>query len=818
MAHRLYLYNIDVKTKEEYPHYLGEWNYEIPPLLIPLFSGNPRSKGKLMYFDKEEGVSRLRLFYQLLADHYQLGHQKGYEEPVNKMFEFLDDLPYHTLMINAWDVFNMNEDSHSDQAKEWIEEIKEQNQLYTKAIEDGNILILQEEILKRSGYSSFLEMLETDWIDYGLGYWNDDAYQDTTETFEENGLFGLKDHKGNCLLAPVYEEIFAFNDEGTAVAQKNGKFGYIKNDGSTHIECRYEDAFDAFSIEGKEYGIVKENGQFGIISISAGEWSVPNVYDEMDLLYSGLFNARKADGFRVIDLLNREVIADHSETPFDFDYHELIFKKQAGSSKRAYYTLKGTYLGEYPEDTLSPVTNGYYWVSPNKFQKKISIIKPDGSFLDTEIDTITVLGNYTSLAYRKDKKWRIYDLIHSCFRLEDRLLENVHIGWFTQFMKDIFVISGLGGTGLYEACNDRWLIPFSAENTKIEACSQEIFRIITQDGMLYYDQKTDATSDLYDCISEGMDYHDQLLCLFKNDRMFILDNNRLLHQVSDFQMGSLYEKKYNLRGKDQKYFLDFYRAWTDKMGGGYEVYFDDDTLKSRADQYIKEGTMKDAVRLYSLGAERGNADMQLELGFILTDQSNPEFYDLQKGISLYEKAAEKNQTYAWNNLGYHYQNGIGYPRNIKKALKCYQKSAELGNATALGNLGDLYFYGELLLKDYDKALEYYKQAEKKYSFNEENVSEIYFQKKDYSSLKRYLKKDRDQTYSLIYHGIMHDLGYGVKQDSKKAIVYYEKALEHNRYLYALERLLYYYKDDPSFADPSKYKQWIAYAKENDMDI
>lgn len=818
MAHRIYLYNSDLKTKEQYPHYLGEWNYEIPPLLIPLFSGNPRSKGKLMYFDKEEGVSKLRLFYQLLADHHELHHKKFYEEPVGKMFEFLESLPYDTFVMDAWDVFNMNEESHTSQAKEWIEEIRENTQLYQRSIESGDVNILQEEILKRSGYGSFLEMLETDWINYGLGYWNDAAYKDTTETFEENGLFGLKDSKGNSILAAVYDEIFTFSDEGTALVQKNGLFGYIRNDGSTAVECMYQDAFDTLSIHDREYGIVQSDNHLGIIDINTGEWTVPNEYDQLELLYEGLFNAKKTEGFRVIDVHNREIIADRSETAFDFDYHELIFRKQPGSSKRVYYTLKGIYLGEFPEDTLTQMTNGYYWVSPNKFQKKISIIQPDGCLLASEIDKIIVLDNYTSLAYLKDRKWKIYDMVSSGFRLDDQVLDQVHMGWYPQFMKNVFVISGPDGTGLYDAGEGFWLIPLSAGNLKIEACNQEIFRISVRDGMFYYDQKTDTKSLKYDYICEGLDYETQLLCLFRNEDMFILDKMRKVHEVSDFQMGMMYGKKHNLRGKDQAYFVNFYTVWKNRKGEGYESYFDDGTLMSAAAACFKEGKTGDAVRLYSLGADRDNADMMLELGFILTDPGIPKFYDLQKGLSLYEKAAQKDQSYAWNNLGYHYQNGIGYPKNVKKALKCYQKAADLGNATAMGNLGDLYFYGELLLKDYDRALEYYKQAEKKYSFNGQNISEIYYQKGAYADLHRYLKKDRDEPYSLIYYGIMYDHGYGVKQNTKKAMGYYEKALGHSTYYYALERLLYYYKDDPSFADPEKWEYWRAFAKDNDMDI
>jgi TPR repeat protein len=68
----------------------------------------------------------------------------------------------------------------------------------------------------------------------------------------------------------------------------------------------------------------------------------------------------------------------------------------------------------------------------------------------------------------------------------------------------------------------------------------------------------------------------------------------------------------------------------------------------------------------------GNTDMMVELGYIYVHDDYPEFYDLEKGLALYEKAASKNHAIAWNNLGYHYQNGIGYPQDIK-SFKVFQE-------------------------------------------------------------------------------------------------------------------------------------------------
>lgn len=143
MAHRIYVYNIDTDTKEMFPFELAEWNYNIPPLMVLLFSHNIRSKGVYLYANKEEGILNLRRFYDLLGEIYQLQYKKVFHEPVNHMVSFLENLPYDTFKIDATDVFNMNEDKHSQQAKEWVLEIQEQTEWFEQAIREQNLAPLQ---------------------------------------------------------------------------------------------------------------------------------------------------------------------------------------------------------------------------------------------------------------------------------------------------------------------------------------------------------------------------------------------------------------------------------------------------------------------------------------------------------------------------------------------------------------------------------------------------------------------------------------------------------------------------------------------------
>src|SRR5690606_25642528 len=137
-------------------------------------SSGIRSQGTQLYANKEDGIARLRYFYALLADVYQLHYKKKYAEPVNKMFEFLESLPFDTFQIDGRDVFNMNVEKHTEQASDWVDEIRTTGALYTQAFEQQSLDPLQK-ILQLSGYDTFLEMLETDWINYGLGLWEEHA-------------------------------------------------------------------------------------------------------------------------------------------------------------------------------------------------------------------------------------------------------------------------------------------------------------------------------------------------------------------------------------------------------------------------------------------------------------------------------------------------------------------------------------------------------------------------------------------------------------------------------------------------------------------
>jgi len=823
MAHRIYIYNVNLKTKETYSSFLAEWNYEIPILILPLFSANIRSKGSQLYANKEDGIARLRYFYALLADRYQLHYKKRYYEPVNRMFEFLEALPFDTFQIDGRDVFNMNAEKDTLQAKDWAEEIKMKALLYEQAVDEQSLDPLNQ-LVEESGYASFLDALQTGWIDYGLGLWAEELLQEKgAEVFEEGGKQGLKDAKGDLLIPAVYDEIFEFNEQGVAVVERNGQYGYIHASGAELVPCQYREAFDARHINGNNYAEVEVSGKRGILHIDTKQLSIPAIYDELDWIAYGFLNARQGDGHLLLSVEGRLIIPDPAPESFVYDYNKLFYSRQKGTIKRRYYRMDGQYLGTFLEGSLEPLANQYFWIKPNKLQPKIAVIKPDGTVLEEGIDRIIVLDDYRSIAYLKNKRWQIYSLEQGIFRLMDSLIDKVGVDSIQQHRKDIFVVGCSQGQGIYDAHRGEWLLEPAIDHLKIEHCFLDFMRIHCPQGMYYFDTKLNFCSELYDYICSPFHYpapeaiSGELLLLFKGDKLFRLDMQRNIVEIPETEFGYLYTERYQLQGRDQSYFVQFYQAWTKRKGEGYEQYFDNDTLLEKGKKLDAEGKVSEAIRLLTIAADRGSADSQYFLGNIYTD-ADYEGMDIAKGKSFYEQAMAQNHAQAWNNWAFLYATAHGVEFDIAKALKGYQQAAALGEAQAMSNLGNWYYEGVYVEQDHALALDYFKQAEKAGIPNDAQMAEIYYQRQDYTNLLRYLKRDTANQFAAIYYGILYEEGLGVKQSLPKAIRYYEQANEQNVYAYAVNRLLQLYAAHGAAANTDKYEFWLHFAKENAVEI
>ncbi|KYH07353.1 hypothetical protein A1704_01380 [Chryseobacterium cucumeris] len=820
MAHRIYLYNYDQKANQTFDTYLGEWNYEIPLLLYPLLAEEIKVEGVEFFSDKNQGIVQLRYFFNLLADTFQLHYKKAYYEPVNKMFEFLEALPYDTFVLNATDVFNMNEEEHTVQAKEWLVEIQQKSKLYKKAVKARNLSLL-DPLFSQTGYSSFLEILQTDWVNYGLGYFEELAYKKAASSvFEENGKFGLKDAKGGILAPAVYDDIFEADDYyNISVIQKGAFFGYLQSDGKEWVSPVYEDAFDVFDFGQEPLGEVKVNGKSGILKIYSNTWMIPAEYDAIERAAYGFLLVEKDGKFGVYNDENILIIPIESENPYEYDYFpELFFTRQKGTGKRKYYTKEGNYLGDFLEGSISKAST-CFWIKPNKFDKKGRLIDERGRLIIDEADQMILIDNYETLAVRKDKSWKIYHALKHQFLLENESVSKIKAQSNAGYKNNVFILETNAGSGLFDAGNGNWLITPQPEIKQIHYLENGFLSVQKNEGYQLFDFENGLSAQLYDYISNPLNYRTKegLLFLYQGENMLRMHEDKSIHRVEASEYGAVYLDRYSFRGKDLEYFTSFYNRWKSQKGKNPEQFMEVGTIKKMAFDEKENQNYHEALRLFELSAQKGDMDSLVEIGLLLTDPEIESLFDPQRGITYYEKAAQRNHPIAWNNIGALYHNGIGYSFNIKKAIEAYEKSAELGDEMALVNLGDLYYFGQHVKQDYSKALDFYQKAEKKYTYNYDKISEIYYQLRDYKNLLVYLKKDYDQSYSGIYYGIIYEHGMGVKTDLKKAIKYYEQANTYSAYEYATQRLMYYYGEDPVFKNEKKYLKWSAFAEKHGFE-
>jgi len=115
-------------------------------------------------------------------------------------------------------------------------------------------------------------------------------------------------------------------------------------------------------------------------------------------------------------------------------------------------------------------------------------------------------------------------------------------------------------------------------------------------------------------------------------------------------------------------------------------------LQAGLDAY-RAGNYPTALHEFKLLAAQGNADAQVNLGFLYA-RGHGVPQDYKEAASWYRKAAEQGQADAQFNLGSLYYDGLGLARDFKKAAEWYSKAAELGQIDAQYNLGLMYATGQ----------------------------------------------------------------------------------------------------------------------------
>ncbi|UZO02429.1 uncharacterized protein OCT59_020910 [Rhizophagus irregularis] len=195
--------------------------------------------------------------------------------------------------------------------------------------------------------------------------------------------------------------------------------------------------------------------------------------------------------------------------------------------------------------------------------------------------------------------------------------------------------------------------------------------------------------------------------------------------------------------------------------------------------------------------------------------------DTKKLFEWYMKAAEEGNLGAQTNIGFHYQNGIGVPKDENKAFEWYMKAAKGGNLDAQNNLGDCYKNGIGISKNKNKSFEWYmKAAERGNLIAQTNISHYYqngigVEKNLNKSIHWYSKAAEGGCEIAQYNlGSFYDDGLGIEKNEVKAFEYYIKSAEKG-YLDSQVRLGYcYYYGYGTEKDLKKSFYWFEKAAKN----
>lgn len=480
MSHRVYLYNVSEPAQAKNSDtMMMEWGYEMPLLLQPLLidggfiAGNsynnhtePDNAG--LYYNARAGIENLKAFYTFLEKQEQLiGDYEAFVEAKNNMLGYLEQLEQPYFHLDAWDVFNMDDVPHAEQAESWLAHIAHNNARIKQAMDQNDLSLLRyADLLDVSpGFKSFAELFNYKDYEYGWKHiWQSSEEDSDVEIFEENGLWGLKDKDGNVLLSPQFDEFYEFGPESLAVVTKDGKYGYVNKSGSISIPLVWDDAYDF------EYGftsaIIKRNDQFGLID-SKGKTVADTGYEDLETIdYSGYFTARKDGKWGVLEGSGSVMAAFEYDEPFKGGggfYHTAV----NGQNNRKIFNEQFIYIGEFPISALETIGDGLLLVKPHKNVNYNSLYQKDGTLWASGFDKINRQTGFPNmLIVRKGKKYAVLGMQQGSFLLpyEYDALIDPQAAYIEAGPSNLVMAHKDGQKGVFDGAPDLPSWPFPLDN------------------------------------------------------------------------------------------------------------------------------------------------------------------------------------------------------------------------------------------------------------------------------------------------------------------------------------------------------------------
>lgn len=833
MSHRTYLYNINTPTiAENTDAMMMEWGYEMPIMLQPLLieggfvSGNNYNNhvefnDSGLYYEAGPGIENLKRFYNFLENQSGLINDiEKFKTAKDKLFTYLDRLKGAYFHLDIWDVLNMEDTPHAEQAREWLANIAHNNLVITRAMDANDVSLLNYKELKDASpaFLSFPDLVNYPDYDYGWACIDTSEEEEILyEIYEEDKLWGLKDKEGQVLLSPQFDEFYSFGPLDLAVVSKNGKYGYVDTTGRIAIPLIWDDAFD---FEDSGIAVIALQGKTGLIHHN-GHQITQLIYDELEALRGGRCFTAKKDGFwGAIDASGKVVIDFEytNEVQAGYGFYHIVID---GQKNHKIFNEFFKYLGEFPVQAIENLDNQLLLIKPHKGVNFSSIYKADGTLLDSGFEKINRQTNFPDLiVIRKNKKHGAISKQKASYVLPCEFDAILDIGVTLEGSStDIALVHQAEKKGIYNGnpANLSWLIPLD-NYQQIIWLHETVFALQkNQMWSIANPAKNNFSDFVFDLVVQKPN-EDGFAYAFKADEVYsvsatnikpTLKEVALEHASDDYAYYFEYEsrKKLLAYGKGQK--MDD-QELHDELTSVH-------TLFELAEAAFDTKDYVNAIHYYTVASEKGSNLSMNNLAHIY--YSIKGFQDDEKAFFWYHKGTLADNENCMNGLGMCYKYGVGSPVDLEKALYWLNKAAEAGLALANNNLGDLYSEEGLLPFDADKALEYYQAAadlgEPKYNW----LGYLYDLKGDYEKgIKFYqLGSEEGSDICACNLGILHWNGLGTDKNVDFAIDCFKLSVDRGYHLAHLE-LARIYKDEQGFKDEKKVEKHLNEARAAGLEI
>lgn len=672
MSHRIYLYNVNSAKKQQTPDphednplaavlatigandndalLMMEWGYEFPLFLHPLFAGDPYLAPPLyngttggIYANAFSGKAALMSFYSFIDRHANVltDDPEAFRASKEKIYGFLENKAlYNSFHLDAWDVFNMSDEPHEEQAEELLALIKETNDCIKAAIEaDDPALLNNCPDVRQNPYNftSYRQLFSNSAYGYGWevirsGYFEEEEDPEEEILFTENGLEGLKKKDGTIIIPAQYDEVFDFPENETfAVVKRDGKYGYVNREGQNVTGLIYDDAFDVFN----GFGRVQIGTQHYLMQPGA---ELPSTsYDELKFISEDpqWYEVNKGGTFSVINTAGQTLLPF---APVEVErvgtYNGSALVRITDEIKKGRKTLQ--FHGLVTAEGQTILEMGYVDIRPA--YDDVVIVRAKDQFgmysvqnkwvLEMQYDRIDLFVSPNVYILEKDQKQGLFiagvELISPIY---DMIVTDVN--WLGEEGWETFATNGHG-----------------------------VFRIDHQGNI--------------SALTE-----DDIAALLAPDNRYRYNHHELSHLISGAGEALPSEMLHDigseaLSRQDYEEAIRYYKQAAAKGNGN-----------SMNDLGYIYGAIEGFVDLnasfewYRRGVEAGSPNAANGLANCYMDGLGTTA-DINKAIELYEQSAAKHVSYAHYNLGILYYEGIHVPKNDEKALLHFLTASRLG--------------------------------------------------------------------------------------------------------------------------------------------